>query len=122
VNSSQTVKQVTGVFSDLGTGTFSAPGAGDQVVVNNVAAWSVQSKGDLKFTSPTITWTQQVIDPDFSGVALSGFNELTSGSFTYCQGPHAAPGDSCFNYNVPLSSYTSGDSQRNGALQTLGGD
>ena len=121
VNSSQTVKQVTGVFNDLGTGSFSAPGAGDQVVVNNVAAWSVQSKGDLKFTSPTIAWTQQVTDPDFSGVALEGFDELTSGSFTYCQGSHA-PGGPCEANNVPEVSYTSGDSQRNGTFSTLGGD
>lgn len=121
VNSSQTVKQVTGVFNDLGTGSFEAPGAGDQIVVNNVAAWSVQSKGDLKFTSPTIAWTQQITDPDFSGVALQGFDELTSGSFTYCQGSHASGGP-CETSNVPQVSYTSGDSQRNGTFSTLGGD
>ncbi|MCG3117258.1 MAG: hypothetical protein LLH30_16440 [Candidatus Manganitrophus sp. SA1] len=121
VNSSQTVEQVTGVFNDLGTGSFSAPGAGDQVVVNNVAAWSVQAKGDLKFTSPTIAWTQQITDPDFSGVALEGFDELTSGSFTYCQGSHA-PGGPCEASNVPETSYTSGESQRNGTFSTLGGD
>lgn len=126
VNSSQTVKQVTGVFGDLGTGTFSSPGAGDQLVINNIAAWSVQGNGDLKFTSPTIAWTQQVVDPDFSGVAIQGFNELVSGSFTYCQGPHVlsagittAP---CQNNDVPVASYTTGNSQFNGAFSTLGGD
>lgn len=121
INSSQTVEQVTGVFNDLGTGSMSAPGAGDQVVVNNVAAWSVQAKGDLKFTSPTIAWTQQITDPDFSGVAQEGFDELTSGSFTYCQGSHA-PGGPCEASNVPTTSYTSGASQRNGIFSTLGGD
>ncbi len=121
VNSSQTVKQVTGVFNDLGAGSISAPGAGDQIVVNNMAAWSVQSKGDLKYTSPTMVWTQQVTDPDFSGVAIAGFDELVSGSFLYCQGSHA-PGGPCEASNVPLASYTTGDSQRNGTFSVLGGD
>ncbi len=121
VNSSQTMKQVTGVFNDLGTGSINAPGAGDQIVVNSIAAWSVQSKGDLKFTPPTIAWTQQVTDPDFSGFATEGFDELTSGSFTYCQGSHASGGP-CEANNVPQVSYTSGDSQRNGTFSTLGGN
>jgi hypothetical protein len=121
VNSSQTVRQITGVFNDLGTGSMNAPGAGDQIVVNNIAAWSVQSKGDLAYTSPTMVWTQQVTDPDFSGIAIAGFDELVSGSFTTCQGSHA-PGKPCEANNVPLASYTSGDSQRNGLFSTLGGD
>ena len=121
VNSSQTIKQITGVFNDLGTGSITAPGAGDQIVVNNMAAWSVQSKGDLKYTSPTMVWTQQVTDPDFSGVAIAGFDERVSGSFVYCQGAHA-PGGPCEANNVPLVSYTTGDSQRNGAFSSLGGD
>lgn len=112
ITASQTMKQITGVFGTLGTGTKDFPGAGDQVVQNDVLKWTTTNKGDAQFTSPQISWVQQVIDPDFSGVAVEGFSEKISGSFAggYCQGPHTAGGP-CANFNVPTPSYATGFNQ-----------
>ncbi|MGB3942408.1 MAG: hypothetical protein WBK96_13030, partial [Candidatus Manganitrophaceae bacterium] len=86
-------------------GTLGVPGNGDQLLLintnNGLGNTSTAAPGaagrDGTFADPTIIWTQEIRDPDMSGVGVP-FTQTISGSFLY-------------NFAGASASYPTGSSQ-----------
>jgi hypothetical protein len=81
------MRQVTGVKT-ANIGTQGAPGTGDQLVVvtSNWATTPANPSSNNPATNPsslTVTWTQNISDPDQSGTGASSFTQNIAGSFVY---------------------------------------
>lgn len=87
VTGSDNIRQVTAVKT-TGIGTQASPGTGDQVFVANTS-WATDStnpSSNSPSTSPsslTVSWTQNISDPDQSGTGSGSFTQNISGSFVY---------------------------------------
>lgn len=87
VTGSDNVRQVTAVKT-TGIGTQASPGTGDQVFVANTswATTTTNPSSNNPATSPsslTVSWTQNISDPDQSGTGSGSFTQDISGSFVY---------------------------------------
>lgn len=84
---SQSMRQVTAVKT-TNIGTQGTPGTGDQLVVVT-SSWATTAgnpSSNNPATSPsnlTVTWTQNISDPDQSGTGTGSFTQNISGSFVY---------------------------------------
>lgn len=87
VTASQSMRQVTAVKT-ANIGTQAAPGTGDQLVVitANWATTPANPSSNNPASNPsnlTVTWTQNISDPDQSGTGASSFTQNIAGSFVY---------------------------------------
>jgi len=87
VTASQSMRQVTAVKT-TGIGTQAAPGTGDQLVVisANWATAPANPSSNNPASNPanlTVSWTQNISDPDQSGTGSGSFTQNIGGSFVY---------------------------------------
>lgn len=87
ITGSQSMRQVTAVKT-TNIGTQAAPGTGDQLVeiTANWATTPANPSSNNPASNPaslTVTWTQNISDPDQSGTGASSFTQNIAGSFVY---------------------------------------
>lgn len=87
VTASQSMRQVTAVKT-ANIGTQAAPGTGDQLVEisANWATTPANPSSNNPATNPsnlTVSWTQNISDPDQSGTGSGSFTQNIAGSFVY---------------------------------------
>ncbi|NKE72470.1 hypothetical protein [Candidatus Manganitrophus noduliformans] len=87
ITGSQSMRQVTAVKT-ANIGTQAAPGTGDQLVEISAdwATTAANPSSNNPATNPnslTVTWTQNISDPDQSGTGASSFTQNIAGSFVY---------------------------------------
>lgn len=87
ITASENMRQVTAVKM-TGIGTQAAAGTGDQLVVisANWATTPANPSSNNPASNPsnlTVTWTQNISDPDQSGTGSGSFTQNISGSFVY---------------------------------------
>src|SRR5581483_1038046 len=88
-SASDSLRQVTAVkLTGIGTldtsGSNPGPGTGDQVFVANTS-WTTTSSNNAATgpTNMTVTWHQEISDPDQSGTGSGSFIQNLDGSFVY---------------------------------------
>jgi hypothetical protein len=102
----QEVRQVTALKTS-GIGTLAAPGTGDQDVKFTASFTGITSSNSVGSAgNPTVSWTQDITDPDQSGTSLSQFTQSIAGSFVYNSGVAGV---------FPTTQYPTGQSQTNGS-------
>lgn len=87
ITGSQSMRQVTAVKTS-NIGTQASPGTGDQIVevTANWATTPANPSSNNPASNPaslTVTWTQNISDPDQSGTGASSFTQNIAGSFVY---------------------------------------
>lgn len=81
------IRQVT-ALKTTGIGTQVDPGTGDQIFVANTtwATTAANPSSNDPATGPTnltVTWRQEITDPDQSGTGSGAFTQVIEGSFVY---------------------------------------